>query len=384
MKVVTVDMSDGGGHHLFYATALTQTLQRLGVSVHFVGSDSMAVDMKHVPNAVGMGVPVSTDFFNLPRKVKAARSALDAAQAFNPDVIHWLYGDRWLIPLARTITRQRSISSVFHVVSLHWAYMVKPYSQFPASVKDYLEVLSLKRLISAGVRVVVHNKAIAHLVEEVGVHCEVAPYPVTIPPDVSTRLKHVTPDIRILCFGGTRYDKGADLAVQILAALPANFRLAIVGKPVDFSRAFLLKCAARLGVEKRVTVVDSYVPDSGVATYFQEADVVLLPYRNRFAGESGPLGMAAALGRPIVCSALPQFSEVLEAFELGSVYPVGDVRAAALAIKRVARMQPRYASEYAKSRSVERFGDAILRVYLDSGAVRTPGAIVATDDRKEF
>jgi glycosyltransferase involved in cell wall biosynthesis len=59
-----------------------------------------------------------------------------------------------------------------------------------------------------------------------------------------------------------------------------------------------VEALARSRHPDRVTVVNRYVHDDEVATFFAEADVVVLPYTRSSA--SGPLHIAMAHGLPVV------------------------------------------------------------------------------------
>jgi len=102
----------------------------------------------------------------------------------------------------------------------------------------------------------------------------------------------------LLFFGLVREYKGLDLALEALAKLDDSYRLHVVGEFYE-KRARYDAIIARLGLEARVNIVDRYVPNEEVPTWFAAADLVVLPYRH--ATQSGIVEIAHAAGRaPLV------------------------------------------------------------------------------------
>ncbi len=103
----------------------------------------------------------------------------------------------------------------------------------------------------------------------------------------------------LLCFGGTRHEKGADLAASALSSLPSDCHLLIAGAKQDFGAEDLRTCAG--AAVERLHLDLRRIPDEELPRVFGAADVVLLPYR-RAQCESGPLGTAILAGIPVVAA----------------------------------------------------------------------------------
>jgi len=140
----------------------------------------------------------------------------------------------------------------------------------------------------------------------------------------------------ILFFGFVRPYKGLDVLLKALPGVTAAepVRLMVVGefwKGEDETRALI----DDLGVADRVTLVNRYVPNEEVETWFAAADVVALPYRS--ATGSGICQVAFGHGRAVVATSVGCLPEVVLDGRTGLVVPPGDPAALADALIRFFR-----------------------------------------------
>ena len=87
---------------------------------------------------------------------------------------------------------------------------------------------------------------------------------------------------------------------------------------------------AGLGIEAAVRIVDRYIPNEEVETYFQAADVVVLPYTS--ATQSGIAQIALSFERPVIVTRVGGLPEAVREGETGFVVPPGDPPALAAAL----------------------------------------------------
>jgi glycosyltransferase involved in cell wall biosynthesis len=130
----------------------------------------------------------------------------------------------------------------------------------------------------------------------------------------------------VLFFGLLRPYKGVDVLLDAwrrMGATASPAELWIVGLPKMDVRE--LRAKAPSGVR----FVDRFVSDPEAASYFERADVVVLPYRE--IDQSGVLFTALAFGRPMVLSDVGGFSEIARA-GAAEVVPPGDPEALAGAL----------------------------------------------------
>lgn len=141
---------------------------------------------------------------------------------------------------------------------------------------------------------------------------------------------------RILFFGVLKPYKGVDVLLEAFARLPEPVAketvLQIVGYP-KMPIEPLRSLARRLGIESRVFWDLRFVEETEVATYFSQADVVVLPYRR--IDQSGVLMVALAFGKPVVASRVGGFAEILSDGIHGFLVDPEDVESLTQALARV-------------------------------------------------
>jgi len=141
---------------------------------------------------------------------------------------------------------------------------------------------------------------------------------------------------RILYFGVLKPYKGVDILLEAFARLPARLIkdtvLQIVGYP-KMPVEPLRELAGGLGIKDRVFWDLRFVDEKEVASYFSQADIVVLPYRR--IDQSGVLMTALAFGKPVVASRVGGFAEVLKDGVHGFLVDPRDVEALAQALARL-------------------------------------------------
>lgn len=118
---------------------------------------------------------------------------------------------------------------------------------------------------------------------------------------------------KILVFGFITPDKGQDIAIQALARLNSSVQLILAGGPRrGMDQKFIQQCRniiEKLGLKDRV-VITGFVEPAEVDRYYQEADLVLAPFRD--TSGSGSLVQALGRGAPVLASDLPLNLEIAE------------------------------------------------------------------------
>jgi len=132
-------------------------------------------------------------------------------------------------------------------------------------------------------------------------------------PNPSDQAAQLAGKKKILFFGTLKPYKGVDVLLEAFARLPAPLTqeavLQIVGQP-RMPIEPLQALARRLCIEDRLFWDLRFVEEAEVATYFSQADVVVLPYRR--IDQSGVLMVALAFGKPIVASRVGGFVEIIK------------------------------------------------------------------------
>jgi glycosyltransferase involved in cell wall biosynthesis len=135
----------------------------------------------------------------------------------------------------------------------------------------------------------------------------------------------------LLFFGLIRPYKGLGILIDAFAQSleHTEARLFIVGEFYE-DKAPYVERINRLGIAKRVTIVDRYVPNEDVETYFLASDVVILPYLS--ATQSGITQIAFAFDKPVIVTAVGGLPDVVEDGKTGFVVPPANPGALAAAI----------------------------------------------------
>jgi glycosyltransferase involved in cell wall biosynthesis len=115
----------------------------------------------------------------------------------------------------------------------------------------------------------------------------------------------------LLFFGFVREYKGLSFLIDALPAVRKVFpdvRLFVVGEFWQDKRSYEKQIEA-LGLGDNIILVDRYVPNEEVPTYFRAADLVTLPYTA--ATQSGVLQLALGFGLPVVATRVGGLAEAV-------------------------------------------------------------------------
>jgi glycogen synthase len=173
------------------------------------------------------------------------------------------------------------------------------------------------------------------------------------------------PRPRVLFLGRLHEQKGVDVLVRAVAALP-GVQLLLAGDGPE--RSALRRLAARLGVGDRVRFL-GFVPRGQVPALLCAADVLALPSRYEELGTAAIEGMRA--GVPVVAADTGGISSTVTDGVTGLLVPPGQPEALAAAVRRVlddralARRLVEAARERSRDYSWAALADRVLGVYRD-------------------
>ncbi len=118
----------------------------------------------------------------------------------------------------------------------------------------------------------------------------------------------------MVCFGAIRPYKGIDLLMKAVAKVkpwPADLKVLVIGHLLTgVAEEELIALRHQLGLEDIVRFDLRYVPEDEIPHIFSITDVSLLPYRN--IDQSGILMAALAAGKPILCTPVGAFPEIIK------------------------------------------------------------------------
>jgi len=323
-RIALVDAQAGTGHRHAYTLAVIDALRARGDEPVIIGSPAWcAAFAGSLPCVEVAHVPARTGYLARGQAFQTfLTEVFRAAKAHRVDVVHLLYLDGYLQALLAIGLPQ----GLAVWATLHWyPFLGSRWWQHPRLwLKGVLTRRWASRLLAQGLNLVVHSPAVAEVLPRVTLVLDYPNFDTQPRTDAAARRevrRHwglSDGDCLFLCFGGTRLDKGADRAVQALAGTPGHCHLLIAGAPQHLQPEALAAQAQDLGVQGRVHLDLRFIPDSEVDGIFSAADVVLLPYREDFGGQSGPFVIGATMGLPVLFSDLPVLSETARRFGFGT------------------------------------------------------------------
>ena len=404
LRSVTLIDPFAGGHHVPYAVMLCQQFRERGLEVNLIGPARLVSEVcAQAPvsrSAVLELYQGSTADYHRKGKWHEERSsylftrrALDIARSWNSDIAHFVFLDSFILSLlaarilgGRAAAGNGAADRMRLFTTLHWAYMLPRFQEpgLTGRLKAAAQLWGLRRLLRSGVHLQLHTPSFVSEIGQGGPPGQVSyiPYPAETPsgagPEQVAALRAhlgVSPEVKLLlAFGGTRRNKGADVAVMTLAHLPQQYHLMIMGAQEHFSLQALSELADRLGVRERVHLNLKYIEREEYDPYFAAAAAALLPYRQGFSGQSGVMFIAGSAGVPVVASAAGSTGELVERFGLGVVVQSTDEAEelarnmagavqALLAVPVDQDLREQRRRQFLQIHSLENFADCIVRDY---------------------
>lgn len=151
----------------------------------------------------------------------------------------------------------------------------------------------------------------------------------------------------VLFFGYVREYKGLDILIRALKNVK-NATLVSVGQ-FNQSEEEYQKLIDNIGVRNKIKIVSGYVPEDDVTKYFQMSDLVAFPYRD--ATFSGPIMIAIDHLKPVVCTSVGCFTDIITNGKTGYMVPPENPEALAQAINRYFDEKPNWSKDIAALKS---------------------------------
>ena len=126
---------------------------------------------------------------------------------------------------------------------------------------------------------------------------------------------------RLLFFGAIRENKGLHLLLEAMKSLD-GFELTIAGKIADhvYWRETVTPLLDSLRLQdKKVTLIDVFIPDHEVAALFDSHSAVILSYTQGFHSQSGVLHLAVVLDTPVVATSVGGIGDLIEKYKVGTL-----------------------------------------------------------------
>lgn len=133
-------------------------------------------------------------------------------------------------------------------------------------------------------------------------------YPNEVSPEAAREWLGVDDETVYLFFGNVRPYKGVEELVRTFKRLDGDYRLFVVGRPLDDADADA-RLRAACAEDDRIETAFEFVPDDDIQRYMNAADVLVLPFEEVLTSGSVVLGMS--FGRAVVAPRLGSLPDVL-------------------------------------------------------------------------
>lgn len=243
---------------------------------------------------------------------------------------------------------------VLHLLYLDNLYMASPFMTMPkntkvigtlhhfpnSKTKEKLLKLFSKKLEA----IVVHSDYIAKQLESIGIHhCHIIDYPVFHAAGKPQPLEQIRSGFELprdkvvlSALGGTRFDKGLDILLDALAYLDESEKnkiaLHIAGKEETYKRGFIAGRVNELGLDAHINL--KLLSDEEFEKYVEVSDLIVVPYRKVFTGNSGPMTEGVYRQKAIIGPDNGNLGYLIDTYKLGFTFESENAFALAGAIKR--------------------------------------------------
>ncbi len=249
----------------------------------------------------------------LKRYIQGFRKTIKFARKNDIKVVHLMvFHFDWLFVFSVLYSKMRG----FKVITTLHDVTSFTGSRIPLAVE--------KKVLNSMDQVVVHNNYSYSVIN--GIHAA-GHYHVIHHGNYMQFIKKVEPQnirqtLQLLFFGQIRKVKGLDVLVNALPILKkkgVDVKLTIAGRVwKDDNIATYEEIIARDGTGDMVEMNIGYIPNDKVWDYFNNTNIVVLPYREIY--QSGVLLMAMSYGRAVLTSNIRAFADVINDKENGLLF----------------------------------------------------------------
>lgn len=226
------------------------------------------------------------------------------------EVVHFLHLDVYYTTPGIFRDLRRSGTKI--VGTLHWfpnntikLFMLKSCAEFLDTIVVHSEYTKIK-LNKAGINNVV-----------------VVDYPAFFIPNTSMKIEDTKNEkIKLLCIGQTRYDKGLDILCAAFKHIDPEIKnkleFNLVGKEQDIKYSIVKEEADFNNIT--IIVNNSKVSDEEYWENIYSTDVIVLPYRKIFTGNSGPMTDGIYANKYIIGPNSGNLGYMIENYNLGDTF----------------------------------------------------------------
>lgn len=259
------------------------------------------------------------------------------------DIIHFLYIDN-LYSLGIFFPKLKGKC----IATLHF---------FPKNkIKVYLLKLFSKRVD----KIIVHSEFIKEQCLKSGIlNIECINYPCFGSENIRTGTNYFNKGDKIIisCIGGTRYDKGLDILIESFKYIDTTVKDKIVfnisGKEEDIKFTYLYEMAEKYNIN--LIGKEGYMSEEEYWCNIMKSDIILLPYRKIFGGNSGPMTDGVYFNKFIIGPSGGNIEYLINKYDLGLVFDVENSESLAKILSKILDVDLNKENDYKNNLTVNKF-----------------------------
>lgn len=243
---------------------------------------------------------------------------------------------------------------VLHLLYLDNLYMASPFMTIPKNTRvigtlhhfpnSKTKAMLLKQFSKKLEAIIVHSDYIAKQLDSIGIHhYHIIDYPVFHAADGPPSLEALQAGLELgadkivlSALGGTRFDKGLDILLESLAHLDESEKrrimLHIAGKEETYKKSFIGSKVNELGLDAHIDL--RLLSDEEFEQYVEVSDVIVVPYRKVFTGNSGPMTEGVYRQKAIIGPDNGNLGFLIDTYKLGFTFEAENALSLASAIKK--------------------------------------------------
>lgn len=306
MKIALVDPVGGHGGMDFYDYGLAEGLTENGADIYFYTSfKTIKREIKHVKTLFPFGDIWSAHnvFWKLYRLLQGYFKAFQSAKSNNCKVIHLQFFS-FNLPNALIVF-------IMNMFRFNRVLTIHDISSF----KDGDNSLLRNYILKSFDKLIVHNQFSYDELVKICSRKKISIIPHGSYHHSISSLKYYpekSDELNLLFFGQIKKVKGLDIllkALQIALKKDDKINLVVAGKIWHDDKSYYQKLIQTYNLKNKVSCHFRYIPNSEVETFFENSDLVILPYRQIY--QSGVLLLAMSYGRAVLTSDLEPFKEII-------------------------------------------------------------------------
>jgi len=147
--------------------------------------------------------------------------------------------------------------------------------------------------------------------------------------------------VNLVFTGFIRKNKGIEELIEAINLLDKQtkekLKVIIAGSPhigdnVNYYKK-IKDMIRKYGLEEAIELRIEFIPENELSKLLENADIIVLPYKDYFYEASGVLARVMGYGKPLICTNIPKFSSELKNEVDAIIIPPGDKNILAKAIK---------------------------------------------------